>query len=73
MSDPNLRVCYKFSFNATDNVVQGCAICGPQSEILFLAEGIFPQETKTFLVFNILLHNSFIERHDGVVVRESAS
>ena len=40
MSGPNLRVYYESSFNATDNVVQECAICGLRCEILFPAEGI---------------------------------
>ena len=40
MSGPNLRIYDKSFFNATNNVVQGCAICGPKSEILFPGEGI---------------------------------
>ena len=40
MSGPNLSVYCESSFNATDNVVQECAICGLQCEILFPAEGI---------------------------------
>ena len=40
MSGPNLRVYHECSFNATDNVVQECAICGLQCKILFSAKGM---------------------------------
>ena len=46
ISGRKLRAYYESFFNATDNTAQGCAIYGPQCEILFPAEEI--QNVATF-------------------------
>ena len=71
MSGPNLRLYYEFSFNPTDNVVQGNAICGPQCGILFPAEGIqkvgtFDGKPITYIPKKVVSHMKF--RYFGEII-----